>query len=101
MLIGCAHGVSDPIEVEVDTRIPAPKQKPTPAPVETDEEPDLTGKECKIVQTVYADNCILDVIKCSDGTMDIDSRCYGPPWSPPWEDHPDPPIYKEQNVESE
>lgn len=96
VLMGCAHGVVDePTDVDAVSTVSPPRAQATVASVEEAvTEPDTSGKKCEVVQTVYADNCVLKVIKCSDGTMDVDAYCYGPPYVPIWEWYPDPPIYK-------
>lgn len=98
-LVGCAHGVTDDFNVEVETNTVSIPPRPAPEPLDDASEPDLNGKECKVVQTVYADNCVLKVIKCTDGTMDIDSYCYGPPYVPKYENVPDPPYHNENHNE--
>ena len=90
IICGCAHGVSDPIDNQEPVKPPPQRHAPLP-PEDSVQEPNLDGKNCKIVQTVYVDNCVMEVIKCTDGTMDIDTRCYGPPYVPVWEWLPDPP----------
>ncbi len=101
-LVGCAHGVVDPIvETEVESNVSIP---PRPYPYPTEEEatePNLDGKDCWVAQTVNADNCVLKVIKCSDGTIDVDSYCYGPPYVPPWEWIPDPPVPQNESNSNE
>lgn len=89
-LMGCAEGVVDEpiVKVEEDTISP-PR---SPAPISQEE----SDKNCEVVRTVYANNCVLKIIKCSDGTTDIDSYCFGPAYVPPWEWIPDPP-YKERS----
>ena len=99
VMFGCAHGVKDEsIETDVETKIPTPTHTHEPKE-EPEEKPNLSGKECKVIQTVYADNCVLEVIKCTDDAMDFNSHCYGPRWNPPFEWYPDPVINKELNNE--
>lgn len=90
ILFGCAHGVSDPVEVEVETNtVPTPRPVPyQPDPVVN--ESSTEGKDCKVVQSVYADNCVLHVIKCTDGSTHFDSYCFGPPYVPEWKWWHDP-----------
>lgn len=91
-LFGCAHGVVDePLDIEVNQKIntPTPPKQITP-PEEGQHDKPSKGKDCWVAQTVYADNCVLKVIKCTDGTIDFDSYCYGPPYVPPWEWWHDP-----------
>jgi hypothetical protein len=98
LLVGCAHGVSDPVDVEAETNVvQAPPRSPSvpsqPDPVVN--ESSTEGKNCEVVQKVYADNCVLEVIKCTDGSIHFDSYCFGPPYVPVWKWVPDPP-YKSQ-----
>jgi len=97
-LIGCAGSTTETVDVEVDintVHVP-PVKHSIPSQYDDGQEPSLDGKDCEIIQKVYADNCILYVIRCTDGTIDIDSEC-GPPYVPAWEWHHDPVINKESN----
>ena len=91
-MIGCASGEpSDPtnVDVEIDT-ISVPRK-----PVSSQQEAEQSlsdDRQCEVVQTAYGNNCVLKIIKCTDGTMDSDSYCYGPPYVPPWKWIPDPPY---------
>lgn len=92
LLFGCAHGVSDPVEEspEVDAGVYHPVVPYQPDPPVNDDSTE--GKSCEVVQAVYADNCVLHVIKCTDGSIHFDSYCFGPPYVPVWKWVPDPPY---------
>lgn len=93
LLVGCAHGVSDPVEADVESNtvaVPHPVAPPQSDPPVNEDS--TAGKTCEVVQTVYADNCVLHVIKCTDGSIHFDSYCFGPPYVPEWKWVPDPPY---------
>lgn len=85
VLIGC----SADNEPNQDPKPVAPSPQ-RPAPVEDANVEDTTT--CTIVKSVWAGNCVVEVIECSDSSEKLDSRCYPPDYAFPWKNAPDPPY---------
>ncbi len=90
LLVGCAHGVEDPIsepEIEVNQKIPTPRP---PAPPVEDAEPSASNSK---VYSEWIGNCLVTKVYCDRKLKDLDVMCKSGELEMPWKWLPDPPPY--------